>query len=199
MTRPGPGLPLGTDEMKRCGWAGTDPLMIRYHDEEWGRPVHDDRLLFEFLILEGAQAGLMWSTILHKRDTYRKAYHGFDPKKIAAYTAKDIRRLLKDVGIVRNRLKVLASIRNARVFLEIRKEFGSFDQYAWAFVHHRTIISRPKSYKDLPSITPESDAFSKDLKKRGMTFVGSTILYAFMQAVGMVDDHAADCFRATRS
>ena len=184
--------------MKRCAWAGTDPLMVRYHDEEWGRPVHDDRVLFEFLILEGAQAGLTWRTILGKRDGYRKAYDGFDAKKIAKYGAKDIRRLLKDAGIVRNRLKILASIRNAKAFLEIQREAGSFDQYAWAFVQGRPIVSRTRSTKELPSTTPESDALSKDLKKRGMSFVGSTILYAFMQAVGMVDDHSTDCFRAIR-
>jgi DNA-3-methyladenine glycosylase I len=169
--------------------------MIRYHDEEWGRPVHDDRVLFEFLILEGAQAGLNWSTILRKRETYRKAYQQFDARKIAKYGAKDIRRLMGDAGIVRNRLKILASIRNAKAFLEIQREFGSFDKYAWAFVNGRPIVSRARSYKELPATTPESDAFSKNLKKRGMSFVGSTIMYAFMQAVGMVDDHSVDCFR----
>jgi DNA-3-methyladenine glycosylase I len=183
--------------MKRCGWAGTDPLMVRYHDEEWGRPVHDDRVLFEFLILEGAQAGLTWSTILRKREGYRKAYRQFDARKIAEFGAKEIRRLMEDAGIVRNRLKILASIRNAKAFLEIQREFGSFDQYAWAFVNGQPIVSRARSYKELPSSTPESDALSKSLKKRGMSFVGSTIVYAFMQAVGMVEDHSMDCFRKT--
>jgi DNA-3-methyladenine glycosylase I len=181
--------------MKRCGWAGTDPLMVRYHDEEWGRPVHEDRVLFEFLILEGAQAGLNWSTILRKREAYRKAYRRFDARKVARFGPKDIRRLMGDAGIVRNRLKILASIRNALAFLEIQKEFGSFDQYAWAFVHGRPIVSRARSDQKLPSTTAESDALSKNLKKRGMSFVGSTIVYAFMQAVGMVEDHAVDCFR----
>jgi len=181
---------------KRCAWAGmTDPLYLEYHDHEWGVPSRDDRHLFEMLILEGAQAGLSWSTILHKRAAYRKAYHRFDPRRIARYTAADRRRLLADAGIVRNRLKVEASITNARAFLAVQEEFGSFADYAWSFVGGAPIVNARRTMKDVPARTPESDAFSKDLKRRGFRFVGSTIMYAFMQAVGMVNDHAVDCFR----
>jgi DNA-3-methyladenine glycosylase I len=169
--------------------------MIEYHDAEWGVPVHDDRRLFEFLLLEGAQAGLSWETILRKRENYRRAFSGFDPKKIAPYTGKDIRRLLADPGIVRNRLKVRAAIINAQRFLDVQREFGSFDAYIWQFVGGRRIQHACRSLKDVPVRTPESDAMSKDLRKRGFKFVGSTICYAFMQAVGMVNDHTLDCFR----
>ncbi len=181
--------------MTRCAWAGTDPLMIRYHDREWGSPVHDDRRLFEFLLLEGAQAGLSWSTILRKRENYRKAFDGFDPRKIARYTSRTIARLLKDDGIVRNRLKIESAVSNAKAFLEVQKEFGSFDAYIWRFVGGMVQQGRRRSLRDIPASTPESDAMSKDLKRRGFRFVGSTICYAFMQAVGMVNDHTSDCFR----
>ena len=169
--------------------------MIAYHDEEWGVPVHDDRLLFEFLILEGAQAGLSWRTILAKRENYRRAFHGFDPAKIARYGADDTQRLLADAGIVRNRLKIAAAIRNAAAFLEVQEEFGSFDAFVWRFVGGKPIDHEIGSSKDLPARTAESDAMSKDLLRRGFKFVGSTICYAFMQAVGMVNDHEAGCFR----
>jgi DNA-3-methyladenine glycosylase I len=182
--------------MNRCAWVNPDNgLYVHYHDEQWGVPVHDDTTLFEMLILEGAQAGLSWETILKKRENYRAAYRGFDPEKVAAFTAKDTDRLLQDAGIVRNRLKIAASIRNAKVFLEIRKEFGSFDAYIWAFVQGKQIDHAFKSISDVPPKDALSDAISKDLKKRGMTFVGSTIIYSFMQAVGMVNDHTMDCFR----
>lgn len=179
----------------RCAWCGTDPLYTQYHDEEWGVPVHDDRKLFEFLILEGAQAGLSWITILRKRENYRKAYAGFDAEKIARFGAKDSGRLLADAGIVRNRLKVAASIANAKAFLKVQEEFGSFDAYSWRFVDGRPLDGRLKSLKNIQARTPISDAFSKDLKQRGFKFVGSTIIYAHMQAVGMVNDHVMDCFR----
>jgi DNA-3-methyladenine glycosylase I len=169
--------------------------MISYHDKEWGVPLHNDRKLFEFLILEGAQAGLSWSTILKKRTTYRKAYDNFDPVKIARYTAKKSRELLGNPGIVRNRLKVAASITNAQAFLEVKEEFGRFDTYIWQFTDGRTIHNRFRRLKDIPAHTPRSDAMSKDLKQRGFRFVGSTICYAFMQATGMVNDHTTDCFR----
>ncbi len=180
---------------KRCPWPGEDPLYIRYHDEEWGVPVHDDRKLFEFLTLEGAQAGLSWITVLRKRENYRKAFAGFDPKKVARFTAKDVARLMQDAGIVRNRLKIESTISNAKAFLKIQEEFGSFDAYSWQFVGGKPIRNRRESLKSLPARTEISDAFSKDMKKRGFRFVGSTILYAHMQAVGMVDDHLVDCFR----
>jgi len=169
--------------------------MIAYHDKEWGVPLHDDRRLFEFLLLEGAQAGLSWETILRKRENYRRAFHRFDARRITRYNAKDVRRLLADAGIVRNRLKVHAAISNARQFLEVRRQFGSFDAYIWRFVGGKPIQHHLRSLKDIPATTPESDAMSKDLRKRGFKFVGSTICYAFMQAVGMVNDHAVDCFR----
>jgi DNA-3-methyladenine glycosylase I len=182
-------------EKKRCTWPGDDALMIAYHDEEWGVPLHDDRRLFEFLILEGAQAGLSWRTILHKRKNYRRAFDRFDAKKIAAYRAADVRRLLADEGIVRNRLKVASTIDNARAFLDVKKEYGSFDRYMWGFVGGKPAQNRFRSLGDIPARTDISDAMSKDLKKRGFRFVGSTICYAFMQATGMVNDHAVDCFR----
>jgi DNA-3-methyladenine glycosylase I len=181
---------------KRCRWAGTsDPLYLAYHDEEWGVPSHDDPHLFEMLILEGAQAGLSWSTILNKRANYRRAYHRFDPRKVARYGAADTRRLLADAGIVRNRAKVAASVANARAFLEVQAEFGSFAAFAWGFVGGKPIVNARRVIGDVPARTEESDAFSKELKRRGFKFVGSTIMYAFMQAVGMVNDHQVDCFR----
>jgi DNA-3-methyladenine glycosylase I len=182
--------------MSRCPWCGTDPLNVQYHDEEWGVPVHDDRRLFEMLILEGAQAGLSWITILRKRPAYRKAFDRFDARKIARYDAKKKRALLSDPGIVRNRLKIDAAVLNARAFLAVQMEFGSFDAYIWQFVGGAPRVNSPATMKDIPARTPESDAMSKDLKKRGFKFVGTTICYAFMQAVGMVDDHIDGCFRS---
>lgn len=180
---------------ERCAWSGTDPLYIEYHDKEWGVPVHDDRKLFEMLILEGAQAGLSWITILRKRENYRKALDKFDAKKIARYDRRKITSLLSNEGIVRNRLKIAATIGNAKALLEVQKEFGSFDAYVWKFVDGKTKHNKPKNLKDIPAKTAESDAMSIDLKKRGFSFVGSTICYAFMQAVGMVNDHTVNCFR----
>jgi DNA-3-methyladenine glycosylase I len=180
--------------MQRCPWAKSE-LMIGYHDREWGVPVHDDRLLFEFLILEGAQAGLSWETILKKRDNYRKAFDGFDPAVIAKYGAKKRTSLLADAGIVRNRLKIDATIQNAKAFADVVAELGSFDKYLWSFVEGRPRQNGRKSPKDVPPKSPESDAMSKDLKRRGFKFVGSTICYALMQATGMVNDHLVDCFR----
>ena len=180
---------------ERCAWVVSNPLMIKYHDVEWGTPVHDDRKLFEFLILEGAQAGLSWSIVLKKRKNYRKAFDNFDPKKIAKYTKKDIKRLLADSGIIRNRLKITATINNAKKFLDVQKEFGSFDKYIWQFVNYKMIRKAFKTLSELPARTKESDAMSKDLRKRGFKFIGPTICYAFMQAVGMVNDHTIDCFR----
>ena len=174
---------------------GSDPLMIEYHDKEWGTHVHDDKKHFEFLVLDGAQAGLSWSTILHRRENYRKAMHNFNPKKIVKYTSKDVRRLLADKGIIRNRLKILSVISNAKIFLEIQKEFGSFDRYIWGFVNHKTIKNIFRKLSQVPATTKESDAMSKDLKKRGFKFAGSTICYAYMQSAGMVNDHTVDCFR----
>jgi DNA-3-methyladenine glycosylase I len=179
----------------RCAWNGSDPAMIAYHDEEWGVPVHDDRRLFEFLILEGAQAGLSWRTILAKRDNYRRAFEGFDPVRVARYGAADSERLLGDAGIVRNRLKIAAAIGNARRFLAVQKEFGSFDAFVWRFVGGRPIDHAIASPAEIPAKTAESDAMSKELTRRGFKFVGSTICYAFMQAVGMVNDHETSCFR----
>jgi len=178
----------------RCAWANND-LSICYHDEEWGVPVHDDRTLFEFLILEGAQAGLSWNTILNKRDNYRKALDGFDPARVARYDRRKVQQLLRDPGIVRNRLKIAATIGNAKAFLRVQEEFGSFDRYIWQFVGGKPRVNSPKSFRQVPPLTPESDAMSKDLKRRGFNFVGSTICYAFMQAVGMVNDHVVNCFR----
>ena len=180
--------------MNRCAWPKTE-LDIAYHDTEWGVPVHDDRVLFEMLILEGAQAGLSWSTILKKRDNYRRAFANFDARKIAKYDARKVQSLLADAGIVRNRLKIAATIQNAKAFLAVEKEFGSFAAYLWRFVGGRPIQNRRRSLADIPPRTPESDAMSKDLLKRGFKFVGSTICYALMQAVGMVNDHTVNCFR----
>ena len=179
----------------RCEWCGTDPLYIAYHDEEWGVPVHDDRHLFEFLILEGFQAGLSWLTILRKRENFRKAFDHFDFNRIARYGLEDFDRLLRDSGIIRNRLKIEAAIRNARGVLEIRKEFGSFDTFLWGYVDKTPVQNFWKWLSDIPSSTKTSDQMSRDLKKRGFNFVGSTICYAFMQAVGMVNDHPLYCFR----
>ncbi len=186
---------MNNKKRKRCAWVGNDPLTIRYHDLEWGTPIHNDRKLFEFLILEGAQAGLSWSTVLKKRKNYRKAFDNFNPKKITNYTKNDIKRLLAYSGIIRNRLKIAATINNARKFLEVQKEFGSFDTYIWQFVNYKAKKNTFKTLSELPARTENSDAMSKDLKKRGFKFIGSTICYAFMQAVGMVNDHTTDCFR----
>jgi len=183
-------------EPVRCGWAKGERY-IQYHDEEWGVPVHHDRTLFEFLILEGAQAGLSWSTILNKRDNYRRAFDGFDPRRIAQYQPKKIKALLADPGIVRNKLKIGSAIGNAKAFLRVQEEFGSFDRYIWQFVGGKPRVN-PWKVRQVPARTAESDAMSKDLKRRGFKFVGSTICYAFMQAVGMVNDHAPDCFRYRR-
>ncbi|MFB3818628.1 MAG: DNA-3-methyladenine glycosylase I [Candidatus Methylomirabilales bacterium] len=188
-----PGL-QGGDGRRRCGWART-PLSIAYHDAEWGVPVHDDRRLFEFLILEGAQAGLSWETILKKRDNFRRAFDGFDPARVAGYDAEKRAALLADAGIIRNRLKVAAAIQNAAAFLAVQREFGSFDAYVWRFVGGRPLARRRRSPSEIPARTPESDALSRDLLRRGFAFVGTTICYAFMQAVGMVNDHTVDCFR----
>jgi DNA-3-methyladenine glycosylase I len=185
--------------LTRCAWCGDDPLYVRYHDEEWGRAVHDDRRLFEMLILEGAQAGLSWITILRKRTAYRRAFDRFDARKIAQYGAAKKRALLADAGIVRNRLKISATIDNAKAFLAVQKEFGSFDKYIWQFVGGVPRVNGPKTLKDVPASTPESDAMSKDLRQRGFRFVGTTICYAFMQATGMVDDHLATCWRRTKA
>jgi DNA-3-methyladenine glycosylase I len=182
----------------RCDWART-PLSIAYHDQEWGTPVHDDRVLFEFITLEGAQAGLSWETILRKREAYRQAFADFDPAKIARFTPAKVERLLTNEGIVRNRLKIESTVTNAKAFLAVQKEFGSFDAYVWGFVGGAPRVNRRRSMKDLPARTPESDVLSRDLSKRGFRFVGSTICYAFMQAVGMVDDHVEGCFRKGRS
>ncbi len=187
MTKPSP--------TKRCDWATDDPLYVAYHDEEWGVPIRDDRRLFEFLVLEGAQAGLAWITILRKRENYRKAYDDFDPEKIARWRAAKIERLLKDAGIVRNRLKVEGAKKNARAFLALVEETGSFSDWLWSFVDGETKVNRFRSMKEIPAITDEATALSKALKKRGFTFVGPTICYAFMQAVGMVNDHVVGCPR----
>lgn len=180
---------------QRCEWPGIDPAMIRYHDEEWGTPVYEDRIHFEFLLLESAQAGLSWKTIFNKRANYRKAFARFNAAKVAKFTAADERALLKNPGIVRNRLKIKAAIHNAKCFLEIQKEFGSFSNYIWRFVSGKPKVNRWKSLKQLPAFTPESDALSADLKKRGFKFVGSTVMYAHMQATGLVNDHRTGCFR----
>ena len=181
--------------VKRCGWAGTDPLMVRYHDREWGVPVHRDRKHFEFLILEGAQAGLSWSTVLRKREAYRRAFSGFDPALVARYSPGRIRKLMQDPGIIRNRLKIESAVRNARAFLAVQEEFGSFNAYCWRFVDGQPRVNRRMAIRDIPATSRESDRFSNDLKDRGFRFVGSTIIYAHMQAVGMVNDHLVDCFR----
>ncbi|HKI27736.1 MAG TPA: DNA-3-methyladenine glycosylase I [Candidatus Sulfotelmatobacter sp.] len=185
----------GSRAVVRCGWASGGELSIRYHDKEWGVPVHDDATLFEFLILEGAQAGLSWNTILNKRENYRTAFAGFDPMRVARFDRHKIEKLMRDPGIVRNRLKIVSAVENAKAFLRVQKEFGSFDRYIWQFVGGKPIVNRWKSPGQMPASTAESDAMSKDLKRRGFKFVGSTICYAFMQAVGMVNDHAVDCFR----
>ena len=184
-------------EARRCAWANSDPLYVAYHDDEWGVPVHNDRKLFEMLILEGFQAGLSWLTILKKRDAFRKAFGRFDPRKVAGYTRRDVNRLSKNKDIIRNRLKIEAAITNARAFLAVQKEFGSFDSYIWQFTGGRTLRrkKRAKTWQDLPTESPESRAMSKDLKRRGFRFVGPIICYAFIQAVGMADDHLAGCFR----
>ena len=186
--------PKSKPNLRRCHWAGSE-LSIAYHDCEWGVPTHDDRILFEFLILEGAQAGLSWTTILKKRDNYRKAFDGFRPEKIARYGARDVKRLLGDAGIVRNRLKIAAAIGNARMFLAVRKEFGTFDKYLWSFVAGKPIQNRWRRMADVPARTAQSDAMSRDLQRRGFKFVGSTICYALMQATGMVNDHLVTCPR----
>jgi DNA-3-methyladenine glycosylase I len=184
-------------DVKRCAWPKSD-LAIRYHDEEWGVAVHDDRTFFEFLILEGAQAGLSWETVLRKRESYRSAFAEFDPAKASVFKKSDIARWMKDEGLIRNRLKLESVIQNAQAFLRIQKEFGSFDAYVWRFVNGKPLVAQRKMMKDIPAKTAESDALSKDLKKRGFNFVGSTICYAFMQATGLVDDHTDDCFCAAR-
>jgi len=184
--------------VRRCHWA-TNEWNLAYHDQEWGVPVHDDRIFFEFLILEGAQAGLSWDTILRKRARYREVFDHFDPQLVARYDAKKVRALLADPGIVRNRLKIAATIGNARAFLKIQQEFGSFDAYVWKFVGGKPRQNRWSAHKKIPANTPESDALSKDLKKRGFRFIGSTICYAFMQATGLVNDHLSGCFRSTRA
>jgi DNA-3-methyladenine glycosylase I len=180
---------------KRCPWSGEDPLYIEYHDTEWGVPVHDDRTLFEFLVLEGMQAGLSWITILRKRENFRRAFAGFDPVKVARFGPRDVARLMGDAGIVRNRSKVLAAVSNAQAFLRVREELGSFDSYVWQFVGGAPRVNRRRSIADVPAATPQSDAMSRDLKQRGFKFVGTTICYAHMQATGMVNDHLTTCFR----
>jgi len=181
--------------VKRCEWPGKNQLMIDYHDNEWGKPLHDDKKLFEFLILDAFQAGLSWEIVLKKRENFKKAFHDFDASKIVKYNDKDIGRLMNDAGIIRNRLKIESMIINASKFLEVQKEYGSFDNYIWRFTDHKTIKNKFKSIKELPAKTEESDEMSKDLKNRGFKFVGPTICYAFMQAAGMVNDHTVDCFR----
>lgn len=180
---------------ERCGWCGTDPLYVAYHDEEWGVPQHDDRRLFEKLVLEGAQAGLSWITVLRKREAYRQAFHGFDSEKVAAMTDAELKTVLQDPGIVRNRLKVFSARKNALAFLAVQREFGSFDAFLWDFVGGRPKVNHPKTLADVPAVTPEAEALSKALKKRGFTFVGPTIMYAYMQSMGLVDDHLATCWK----
>lgn len=185
-----------THPISRCPWVNLEvPEYVAYHDTEWGVPVHDDRTHFEFLVLEGAQAGLSWLTVLRKRERYRKVFDSFDPSTVARYTEKKIEALLNDPGIIRNRLKIRSAVNNARCFLDIQEEFGSFDNYVWRFVEGRPIVNELRALKDYPATSPQSDALSKDLKKRGFSFVGSTIIYAHMQATGLVNDHVVDCFR----
>ena len=184
-----------SEAMKRCTWCGDDPIYVAYHDQDWGVPVHDDRLLFEMLILEGAQAGLSWLTILKKRDNYRKAFYLFDAVRVASYGQQEVDRLMQNAGIVRNRLKIESAIKNARGFLEIQEEYSSFANYLWRYVDGKPLDNQWRSVSDIPAHTPLSDQLSKDLKKRGFNFVGSTICYAFMQSIGMVNDHTTDCFR----
>lgn len=188
---------LASQKPARCGWCEGNELYERYHDEEWGEPVHDDRKHFEFLLLEGAQAGLNWLTILKRREGYKKAFSDFDPRKVAAFDERDIARLSSDEGIIRNRLKIQSAIKNAEVFLAIQREFGSFDTYIWGFVDGQPVINRPKRLTDIPATSDLSDRVSKDLKKRGMSFVGSTIIYAHLQATGIVNDHIRTCFKST--
>ncbi len=183
------------DGRRRCAWMGNDELMLEYHDREWGVPLHDDRKLFEFLILEGMQAGLSWRTILHKRENFRRAFHGFDPDRVSRYRDRDVARLLADAGIIRNRAKILAAVHNAHSFLQVQREFGSFDRYIWDFAGGRPICNRFRKLSDLPARTALSDTISTDMKRRGFKFVGSTIVYAHMQATGMVNDHIVSCFR----
>ena len=181
--------------MTRCEWPGSDPLMLAYHDSEWGTPVHDDLRHFEFLVLEAAQAGLSWAIVLKKREGYRRAFAGFDPEKVARFTKARIEKLLLDPSIIRNRLKVEAAVKNAKAFLAVREEFGSFDDYSWRFVGGRPKVNRWRAMREIPATSTDSDAFSRDLKQRGFSFVGSTVIYAHMQAVGMVNDHIVGCFR----
>jgi DNA-3-methyladenine glycosylase I len=188
---------LPRHQVTRCPWA-TSELLAEYHDREWGVPVHDDRVLFEFITLEGAQAGLSWETVLRKRARYREAFAGFDPASVARYTPAKIERLLQDAGLIRHRGKIESTVANAKAVLAVQAEFGSFDGYLWGFVNRKPIVNRPRSLTDLPARTPLSDALSKDLRRRGFGFVGSTICYAFLQAVGMVNDHTVGCFRAAR-
>jgi DNA-3-methyladenine glycosylase I len=195
----GPTTAPAASNANRCTWATSDPLYIRYHDEEWGVPSHEDRHLFEMLILEGAQAGLSWITILRKRDNYRRAFDEFDVRRVARYDSRKVASLLADEGIVRNRLKIASTIDNARATIEVQKEFGSLDQFLWSFVDGKPIVRRPRSMKDVPPRSAESDVMSKALKKRGFRFVGSTICYAFMQACGLVNDHVATCYRAPKA
>src|SRR3989339_48638 len=182
-------------QIKRCDWSVNHPIYIKYHDKEWGVPVHNDRKLFEMIILDGAQAGLSWLTILKKRENYRKAFDNFDPEKVAKYDKRKVVQLLKNDGIIRNKLKVESAVTNAKAFLKVKDEFGTFDKYIWGFVAGKTKVNSWKELKEIPAFTAESDAMSKDLKKRGFKFVGSTICYAFMQAAGLVNDHTIDCFR----
>lgn len=182
------------EEKRRCSWAGDTPIYVDYHDNEWGRPTHDDRMLFEMLVLEGAQAGLSWLTILKKREAYREAFDGFDPAKVALYDEAKVEELMANAGIVRNRLKINAAVANAKAFLDVVGEFGSFDAFIWGYVGGEPIVNRRASQADVLATTPLSDRISKDLKKRGFKFVGSTIVYAYMQSIGMVNDHVVDCF-----
>lgn len=184
-----------SNQIIRCGWSNTDPLYVKYHDTEWGVPVHNDRKIFEFLVLEGMQAGLSWMTVLRKRENYKKAFDNFDPMKVSRYDGKKIKLLLNDGGIIRNRLKIESAISNAKVFQAVQKEFGSFDSYIWRFVNGKTIKNRWAAMRQLPATSKESDSLSADLKKRGFKFVGSTICYSHMQATGMVNDHITPCFR----
>ncbi len=188
-------MAVNKNELKRCEWVGKNPLMIKYHDEEWGVPVHDDRKLFEFITLDAFQAGLSWEIILNKRENFRKAFSNFQPEKIAKYNSKKVERLLENQGIIRNKLKIEATINNAKAFINIQKEFGSFDKYIWQFTGNKTIQNKWRKHSDIPTKTEISDRMSKDLKKRGFKFAGSTISYAFMQAAGMVNDHLTTCFR----
>ena len=179
---------------KRCEWVGNDPIYIDYHDNEWAKPIHDDQKLFEAIVLDGFQAGLSWIIVLKKRENFRSAFDNFDPEKVAKYNENKIQELVNDKGIIRNKLKIRASVTNARAFIDVQKEFGSFNKYIWTFVNHRTIINKWKSLKEIPASTEDSDVMSKDMKRRGFKFCGTTICYAFMQAVGMVNDHTTDCF-----